>query len=119
MIETFAVAIILALSAVFLIFTFLSYAALFFNLIILTALYFLITKDLKSKDNHKYYLASLLLTTIFFISSTTGFAKNFLALADRIMLSALTVSVIAVYVFAHLTSFIYGYYHHLKKKYRR
>ncbi len=119
MIETFAVAIILALFAVFLMFTFFSYAALFLNLIILIALYFLITRDLRSRDNHKYYLASLLLTAIFFISSAAGFAKNFLALADRIMLSAVTVSVIAVYVFAHFAAFIYEYYRHLREKYRR
>ncbi len=119
MIETFAVAIIIALFAGFLIFTFLSYVALLLNLIILIALYFLITKDLKGRDNRKYYLASLLLTAIFFISSSTGIVNHFLALTERMMLSALTVSVIAVYVFACLTAFIYEYYSHLKKKYRR
>ena len=119
MIETFAVAIILALFAVFLIFTFFSYVAMFLNLIILVALYFLITTDLKSRDNQKYYIAALLLTAIFFISSSTGIVNHFLALTERMMLSAVTLSVIAVYVFAHLTAFIYGYYHHLKGKRRK
>ncbi|MBW2977004.1 hypothetical protein KY347_06170 [Candidatus Woesearchaeota archaeon] len=113
------VAIICILFAVFLIYTFVSYASLVLNLIILIALCFLIIKDLKDKDNHKYYLISLLLTAIFLISSNTALIKSLLALADKILLSIAIVSVIAVYLFAHLAALVYESYHYLKEKYRR
>jgi len=99
---------------VFFLFTFLSYTSLFLNLIILIALYFLIRKDLKDKDHNKYYIASLLLTAIFFILSSTGFVKSFLILTERMLLSTAIVSVIVLYVFAHFIAFIYEYYAYLK-----
>lgn len=119
MIETFAVAGILVLSAVFLIFTFFSYTSLFLNLVIILALYFLIKKDLKDRDNHKYYLVSLLLTAMFFISSTAGFVNSLLVTAQRMLLSIVTVAIIGVYAFAHLMAFIHQSYSHLKEKYKR
>src|SRR3989338_6775039 len=78
---------VLIVFVIFLAITFLSYASLFLNLIILTILYFLISKDLKDRTNHKYYLFSLLLTAIFFIFSATGFIKNFFILTEKMLLS--------------------------------
>jgi len=112
----FIVFVIVILFAVLILFTFFSYTSLILNLIILIALYFLIRKDLKDKDNHKYYLFSLLLTAIFFILSSTGFVKSFLILTERMLLSTIIVAVIALYVFAHLFAFVYEYYHHWKEK---
>lgn len=111
------VLIILILFAVYLIFTFLTYTSLILNLIILIALYFLITRDLKDKDNHKYYLVALFLTALLFILSNTGTIGNFLILADKLYVSTVIVSVIAVYVFANIIAFIYESYQYLKKKY--
>jgi amino acid transporter len=87
-------------------------------LVILIVLYFLISKDLKDKANHKYYLASLLLTAIFFIFSYTGFVTNFLALTEKMLLSIAIVAVLIVYLFAHIVSFIHEAYKHLKEKYK-
>ena len=111
--------IILIVFITALIFTFFSYTSFLLNLIILIILYFLITKDLKDKDNHQYYLASLLLTAIFFILSNTGFVKNFLILTEKMLLSTIIVLVIVLYIFAHLIAFVYEYYRYLKQKYRR
>jgi formate hydrogenlyase subunit 3/multisubunit Na+/H+ antiporter MnhD subunit len=111
------VGIILILFAIYLILTFLSYTSLFLNLIILIALFFLISKDLKDKDNHKYYLASLLLTAILFIFSAT--TLNLLVLTEKMLLSPAIVAVIGVYVFANLIAFIYESFHYIKQKYRK
>ena len=113
------VKLITILFALYLLFTFFSYASLFLNLVILIALYFLISKDLKDKENHKYYLASLLLTAIFFILSTTPFINNILILAEKMLLSLPIVAVILVYLFANLIAFSHKYYHQLKKRYKR
>ena len=112
------VLVILILFAVYLLFTFLSYTSLIINLIILIALYFLIIRDLKDKDNHKYYLVALFLTELFFILSSTGIINNILILTDNLLLSTVIVPVIAVYVFANIIAFIYESYHYLKKKFK-
>jgi len=118
MIDIF-VLVILILFGVFLIFTFISYTSLILNLIILIALYFLISKNLKDKDNHKYYLASLFLTAIVLIFSNTGLIKNLLILTEKLLLSTAIVSVILVYILANLIAFIYEYLHHLKERYKK
>ncbi len=115
----FVVLITLILFVVYLILTFLSYASLVLNLIILIASYFLISKDLKDKDNHKYYLLSLFLTALFFIFSNTGLINNLLIFTQKILLSPATVAVIVLYIFAYLTGFVYESYHNLKEKYKR
>ena len=118
MIDIF-VLVILILFAVFVIFTFISYTSLILNLIILIALYFLISRDLKDKDNHKYYLVSLFLTAIVLIFSNTGLIKNLLILTENLLLSTAIVSVIMVYIFANIIAFIYEYLHHLKVKHKK
>lgn len=95
---------------------FFSHTSLFLNLIILIALFFLIRKGLKDKNNHKYYLASLLLTAIVFIFNSTSLINNFLILTEKMLLSVAIVSVIIAYVFAHLIAFVYESYYHLKGK---
>ncbi len=117
MIEIIAL-IALIIFALYLVITFVSYIPFFLNLIIIIAFYFLISKDLKNKDNHKYYLFSLLLTAIFFILSYSGFTKNFLIFTEKIQLSPVIVAVIITYVFAHLISFIFELYRYLKEKYK-
>ncbi len=109
----------LILFVIYLAITFFSYVSFFLNLIILIALYFLISKDLKDKHNHKYYLISLLLTAIFFILSSSGFVKSFFILTEKLLLSPAIVAVIAVYVFAHLVSLVHGSYFYLKEKTKR
>ena len=118
MIEFIALKVLISFG-VYLILTFLSYTSLLLNLIILIALYFLISKDLKGRDNYKYYLASLLLTAIFFIFSATGFIKDFLILTEKMLLSTVIVSIIMVYLFAHLTALVYESYYYLKQKHKR
>ena len=110
------VLLILIVFVVVLIFTFFSFISLLLNLAVLIALYFLIRKDLKSKDNHKYYLFSLLLTAIFFILSNTEFVKNILILTQKLLLSAAIIPLIGVYIFAHLIAFVYESYIYLKEK---
>ena len=118
MIEFIAL-VVLILFVIFLVITFLSYTSLALNLIILIAFYFLIRKDIRDSNNHKYYLISLLLTAIFFVFSSTGFVKGFLILTGRMLLSVAIVSIFMVYLFAHLMAFIYEFYHYLKEEYRR
>ena len=112
MIKTFAVAIKLALFASFLIFAFLSGVALLPNLIILIGLYFLIKRDLRDHHSSRYYIASLLLTALLFISSTSGAAKEFLLVAERLSLSYLTAAVALVYIFANIIAFAHEFIEH-------
>ena len=100
---------------VYLIYTFTSAASLILNIVIITALYFLITKDLKDQDNHKYYIASLLLTAFFFIFSYTQFINYILNLTERLLFSLVTVTGLLVYLFAQLMGLIYEFYRHLKE----
>jgi len=76
----------------------------------------LIRKDLKDKDNHKYYIASLLFTALLFISSSSGLVEDFLILTENLLLSIAIISVIAAYVFANLIAYIYEYLQHLRIK---
>ena len=115
MIDLIVLLILIVFVAV-LIFTFFSYTSLLLSLVVLIALYFLIRKDLKDKDNHKYYLFSLLLTAIFFILSNTEFVKNILILTQKLLLSAAIIPVIGVYVFAHVIALVHESYHYLKRK---
>jgi len=115
----YIVLIILILFIVYLIFTFISYTSIILNLIILIAFYFLIRKDLKDKENHKYYLFSLFLTAIILIFSSSGLIKYFLILTDKLLLSTAIVSLILVYLFANLISFVYEYLSHLKEMHKK
>lgn len=110
--------LIMVLFYIYLIFNFLGYVSLILNIIIITALYFLITKDLKDEDNHKYYLASLFLTALFFIFSTTGLISSFLALTEKLLISMVSVAGLLIYLFAQLAGFVYEYSKHLKEKHR-
>ena len=111
--------IILVLFAIFSLFTFFDYTSLFLNLAALIALFFLIRKDLRDRDNHKYYIASLFLTALFFIFSRAELLNNFLVLTEKIFLSIITAVVVIVYLFAHLIGFVHESYYYLKKKYKR
>jgi antibiotic biosynthesis monooxygenase (ABM) superfamily enzyme len=79
----------------------------------------MIWRDLKDKDTHRYYLAALLLTAIFFIFSGTGVINNFLILTEKLLLSTAIVAVIVIYIFVHLIAFVYESYHHLTNKQKR
>ena len=92
---------------------------LFLNFILITALYFLIRRNLKDKDNHNYYIASLFLTALFFIFSYTNLIHDFLILTKQILLSLVTVASLLVYLFAHLVGLVYESYLYLKEKYQR
>ena len=106
----------MALLYIYLFFKFTSSTSLILNIIIITALYFLITKDLKDSDNHKYYIWSLFLTALFFIFSTTGLISSFLALTEKLLISMVAVGVLLVYLFSQLTGFVYEYSKHAKKQ---
>ena len=108
----FIALIALLLFAAFLMFAFFSYPSFFLNVIILVTLYFLIKRDLKNYHRNRYYIASLLLTALFFISSTSGVAKEFLLVAERLSLSYLTAAAALVYIFANLIAFIYEFIEH-------
>tara|TARA_Y100000310_G_scaffold322476_1_gene381561 strand:- start:169 stop:525 length:357 start_codon:yes stop_codon:yes gene_type:complete len=101
---------------IYLIFTFTNSISLILNIIIIAALYFLITKDIKDEDHHKYYLTSLFLTALFFIFSTTTLISSFLALTEKLLISIVSVAGLFVYLFAQLTGFVYEYSKHLKEK---
>ena len=110
------VGIIIILLYIYLFFTFFSFASLILNIIIITPLYFLITKDLKDDDNHKYYIWSLFLTALIFIFSATGLISSFLALTEKLLISIVSVAALLVYGFAHLIGFLYEYSKHVKEK---
>jgi len=40
-------------------------------------------------------------------------------LTEKMLLSVVIVSVIVLYIFAHVIAFVYEYYTHLKEKYKR
>lgn len=109
----------LILFAVYLIFTLFGQISLFLNLIILIALFFLVRKDLKDQDSHKYYIISLFLTAMLFIFSGTGLIKNFLVLTEKLLLSTAIVSAIAAYMLANLAALIHEAFIYLKKKYKK
>ncbi len=111
--------IVLILFAAFLIFSFFSSASFVLNLIILIALFWRIKTNLSDKDNHKHYLAALLLTALFFIYSGSGFAKSILELGERLLISNITLAVILVYLFAHISYTASNFYTYLKKKHKK
>ncbi len=109
----------LILFAAFIVFAFFSSASFILNLIILIALFWRIKKNLSDKDNHKYYLVSILLTALFFIYSGSGFAKSILELGERLLISNITLAVILVYLFAHITYNIHKSYPYIRKKHKK
>ena len=111
----FVVGLILVLFYVYLGYTFTSVISLILNVIIVTAFYFLIKRDLKDEDNHKYYIASLLLTASFFIFSSAMPIEPFLKLTQKLLISAVSVAAIIAYLFAQLAGFVYEYVLHLKQ----
>ena len=113
------VTILMVLFYAYLILTFFSITSLILNIIIITILYFLITRDLKDSDNHKYYVASLLLTALFLIFNNAIFINYIFGLTQKLLLSLVTVAGLLVYIFAHIVGFVYEYYHHLKQKHKR
>lgn len=113
------VGIVLILFAAFLVFTFFSSASFILNLIIIILLLWRISRNLSDKDNHKYYVVSLLLTALFFIYSGSSFAKSILELGERLLISNITLAVILVYLFAHFTYNSHRSYTYLRKKYKK
>ena len=103
------IGIIVILFYFYLIMTFFSLTSLFLNFILITALYFLIRKNLKDKDNHKYYIVSLFLTALFFIFSYTTLIHDFIILTKQILLSLVT----------YIVGLVYESYFYLKEKYKR
>ena len=113
------VGIIAVLFYIYLAFTFFSYTSLLLNIIIIAALYFLVTRDLKDEDNHKYYIYSLFLTALFFIFSTSGFGVYVLGLAEKLLFSLATIAGLLIYLFANGIALSYEGFQHLKEKYRK
>ena len=113
------VAIITVLFYIYLVFTFLSYTSLLLNIIIITALYFLVARDLKDEDNHKYYIYSLFFTALFFIFSSSGFIQYILHLTETLLLSLAAVAGLLVYLFANAAALAYEGFQHLKEKYKK
>ena len=108
----FIALIVLLIFAAFLLFALFSYTSFFINAIALVTLYFLIKRDLRDHHSSRYYIASLLLTALLFISSTSGAAKEFLLVAERLALSYLTAAVALVYIFANIIAFAHEFIEH-------
>ena len=113
------VGIIVILFAAFLTFAFFSSASFILNLIILIVLFWRIRANLSDKGNHKHYLAAILLTALFFIYSGSGFAKSILELGERLLISSITLAVILVYLFAHITYNVHKSYLYIRKKHKK
>jgi len=111
------VGLIIIIFAIIIFINFFSYTSTFLNIIILITLYFLISKDLKDKDNHKYYLFSLLLTAIFFIFSNTQLGIYILYQSGKLLISMATVPVILFYLFSHIIALVYEYSDYLYSNY--
>ena len=110
------VGIIMILFYVYLVFTFFGYTSLVLNIILITALYFLIIKDLKNRSHHKYYLFALIPSALFFIFSLTGFISLIINGIHRLFISEATLAVFMVYLFANAIGFVYEYSKNLKYK---
>jgi len=108
--------IVLALFYAYVILTFTSAVSLILNIFIITTLYFLITRDVKDPDNHKYYIISLFLTALFFIFSYTALIKSILSLSERLLISLAAVAGLLVYIFSQLMSLVIELYRHIKRK---
>ena len=76
----------------------------------------LIARDLKDKEHHKYYVWSLLLTSIFFIFSYTNAVNSIIVLFEKMYVSLATLVVFGVFLFARALALAYEYYNHLKEK---
>ena len=98
---------------------FFSSVSFILNLIILIALFWRIRRNLSDKENHKYYLLALLLTALFFVHSGSGIPKYVLELGEKILISKITITVVLVYLFAHVVFNAYKGYIYFKKKYKR
>ncbi|MBI2523229.1 hypothetical protein HYW19_02475 [Candidatus Woesearchaeota archaeon] len=107
---------VLILFAAFFVFTFFSSASFILNLIIIIALFWRIRTNLSDKDNHKHYLAAILLTALFFIYSGSSFAKSLLELGERLLISNITIAVALIYLFAHIAYNAHKSYPYFKKK---
>ncbi len=114
----FIVSIVWMVFSAYVILTFTGYISLFMSLAVLILSYFLIIHDLKDKDNHKFYLVSLLLTALFLIFSSTGIIDSFLGLAYRIGLSIIAVTSLLVFLFANLARIAFELYQDMKEKYK-
>ncbi|MBI2651463.1 hypothetical protein HYX01_03260 [Candidatus Woesearchaeota archaeon] len=112
----FAVFIVLILFVVYTIATFVSYTSLFLNLIVILALNFLISNDIKH-HNSAAYLASLFLTAAFFIFSYTPQISYLLELAERMLLSAVSLTLLLIYLFANIVVMLIEFYHKYIKIY--
>ena len=77
------------------------------------------SSDLKKKELHKYYLASLFLTAIIFILSNTKAIKALIDLFSKASLSLFTIAFIFVYIFAYISKLIYEAIETLIEKYRK
>ena len=110
------VAIIAILFYAYVVSTFLSYVSLVLNIIIITALYFVITKDLGHEDNHKYYIFALVPSALFFIFSSTGLIEPIVRLANKLLISEATLTALLVYLFANGIAFSYEYYKFKREK---
>lgn len=95
---------------------FFSYALMILNIILITLFWILIGRNLKDKDNHKYYLVSILLTAILFMYSVTGAVSSTLTVIQKLGISLLTGTMILVYVFAICIAFLYELLLYLKNK---
>ena len=113
------VGIIAILFYIYLAFTFLSYTSLLLNIAIITALYFLVARNLKDTDNHKYYIISLFLTALFFIFSNSGFIQYILHLTETLLLSLAVIAAFLIYIFANAIALSYEGFQHLKEKYKK
>ena len=78
--------------------------------------YILIKKDLKHKENGRYYLLSLFVVALVFIYSYSGLIGVFLALMDKLLISVVTITFMMVYVVSNLIGFVEEVHHKYGKK---
>jgi hypothetical protein len=116
---TFISGVIILAFGIFSVFLFGHKAALLLNLIIIIILLFRIKRDTRHKSKQKYYLFSLLLTAIFFISSAAAPIKNFIAFTEKMLLTNITLAIILVYAFAYLLILIRIIFRYLREKYKK
>jgi hypothetical protein len=103
----------------FLMFLFFNSAFVLLNLAIIIALIWRIRTNLAVQNNQKYYVISLLLTSLFFIYSGSGIGKYLLEVAENLLISNITMTVALVYAFAHVVHGIRIAYKNLMKKYNK
>lgn len=111
MIELYVI-IISLIFLVYLITNFFSGLSLLLNIALIFTILLFVSKDLKKVEFHKYYIISLFLASLFFILSSTIMIKSILKMTNNASISLFTLSIILIYINAHVVKLSHSTFEH-------